>query len=185
MPSALVLWVGILNSVMAPCVVIRPILLALTLNSVNQRAPSGPSEIRDGWLPCVGSGNSVTAPSVVMRPILLPRFSVNQRAPSGPAVIPSGFDPEVGTSNSRICCARASPPKKTAHASATRRVFILDGIGSSDYGLASRPEEPARKNGPEETAWELQFPGANSITFHLLPPFVLSATSNVAKATRT
>src|SRR5579864_3147677 len=73
-------------SVIAPPVVIRPILLPAPMlpYSVNQSAPSGPAVIPWGEDWAVGSGNSVIVPAVVMRPILLALGSVNQRAPSGP-----------------------------------------------------------------------------------------------------
>ena len=74
------------NSVMAPCMVMRPIFWLE--DSVNQRFPSGPAVIPKGSLIGVGRGNSVMAPCGVTRPISL--FSVNQRFPSGPAVIPKG-----------------------------------------------------------------------------------------------
>src|SRR6188474_1124408 len=51
--------VGIGNSVMAPAVVIRPILCPFS--SVNQSAPSGPAVMPAGRLTGVGTGNSVTA----------------------------------------------------------------------------------------------------------------------------
>src|SRR5207244_7692374 len=49
--------VGMGNSVTAPAVVIRPILLPSS--SVNQRAPSGPAVIPQGVLAAVGTGNSL------------------------------------------------------------------------------------------------------------------------------
>src|SRR5438309_2018156 len=79
-------------SVMAPAVVIRPILLI----SVNQRAPSGPDAIACGKLAAVGRTYSVMLPAVVTRPILLPVDSVNQSAPSGPGTIANGLLPGVG-----------------------------------------------------------------------------------------
>src|SRR6266498_3502611 len=51
--------VGMGNSVMAPAVVIRPILLPP--NSANQTAPSGPAVIPEGKLVAVGIGSSVIA----------------------------------------------------------------------------------------------------------------------------
>src|SRR6266567_2576398 len=50
------------NSVIAPAVVIRPILLAL--NSVNHSAPSGPTAIRRGSLFVVGMENSLKCPAI-------------------------------------------------------------------------------------------------------------------------
>jgi hypothetical protein len=50
---------GTANSVIAPSGVIRPI--RLPENSVNQRLPSGPPAISQGWLFGLGSGNSVMA----------------------------------------------------------------------------------------------------------------------------
>jgi len=49
--------VGTVNSLKLPPVVTRPILLAP--NSVNQRAPSGPTTIVNGPLAAVGGVNSV------------------------------------------------------------------------------------------------------------------------------
>ena len=82
---------------MTPAVVMRPILLLS--NSVNQRLPSGPEQMRKTRVG-VGRGNSVIVPSGVMRPILLPAFSANQRLPSGPEVMPSGVVLAVGMGNS-------------------------------------------------------------------------------------
>src|SRR6266540_2629654 len=97
---------GIGNSVMAPEVVMRPILLAYC--SVNHRAPSGPSTIPPGpeRSPNVlhrwhgGIVNSVIEPDVVMCPILLPHSSVNHRLPSGPVTMPQGLGvpPPIGNS---------------------------------------------------------------------------------------
>src|SRR5207248_3193408 len=64
--------------------------IRLPFCSVNQRVPSRPTVIPNGWLPAVGTANSVTTPVVVTRPILLPPFSVNQRAPSLPLTICCG-----------------------------------------------------------------------------------------------
>src|SRR6266542_2589633 len=63
--------VGMGNSVMAPAVVIRPILLPP--NSANQTAPSGPAVIPEGKLVAVGIGSSVIArpPATLAR--LVPR----------------------------------------------------------------------------------------------------------------
>src|ERR1700731_3351421 len=98
---------------MTPAVVIRPILL----NSVNQRAPSGPAAIPPDTL-AVGGENSVMTPAVVIRPILLLMFSsANQRAPSGPAVIPMGSLLAVGIANSVTTCAHAPPDSKQSDAS--------------------------------------------------------------------
>src|SRR6266567_3085786 len=104
-PHGSLLAVGIGNSVMAPVVVMRPILLLTLLISVNHRAPSGPTVIPRGPLLGVGTGNSVMLPVVVMRPILLPVSSVNHSAPSGPAVMPMGALPRVGMGNSVKFCA--------------------------------------------------------------------------------
>ncbi len=92
--------VGIVNSVIAPTVVILPILLLST--SVNQRAPSGPEVMPSGTLLAVGITNSVNDPAVVILPILLPMASTNQISPSGPAVIPRGDLRAVGMLNSQI-----------------------------------------------------------------------------------
>src|ERR1035441_2195555 len=82
--------VGIVNSVIVPDGVIRPILLPVY--SVNHRLPSKPAVIaaRVATLLAVGTGNSMMAPVVVMRPILLAAISTNHRLPSGPAQIPVG-----------------------------------------------------------------------------------------------
>jgi hypothetical protein len=74
--------VGTENSVIAPAVVMRPILSL----SANQRAPSVPAVIPSGELPDA-SENRVTTPAGVMRPTLSLSSSVNQRFPSGPAVM--------------------------------------------------------------------------------------------------
>src|SRR6266568_3397609 len=84
------------NSVIAPAVVIRPILFAF---SVNQSAPSEPAAIPYGSADTVGIGYSVNTPAVVTRPILLPADSVNQRAPSGPETIVCGELFGVGGTN--------------------------------------------------------------------------------------
>src|SRR6266567_3173634 len=89
-PHGSLLAVGIGNSVMAPVVVMRPILLPPVPDSVNHRAPSGPDVMPKGSLPAVGRKNSVMVPAVVIRPILLPCTSVNHSAPSGPAAISMG-----------------------------------------------------------------------------------------------
>ena len=68
----------IANSVIVPSGVIRPIWPAF--HSVNQRLPSGPAAIPEGWLFFVGVANSVISPAVVMRPILSLFCSVNQSA---------------------------------------------------------------------------------------------------------
>src|SRR5207245_10953787 len=65
---------------------IRPILFAL--NSVNQRAPSGPVTMLNGPLSGVGMKYSVRAPEVVMRAMRPESNSAIQSAPSGPAVRP-------------------------------------------------------------------------------------------------
>src|SRR5216683_1513492 len=64
---------GIVNSVMTPLVVIRPILPFTTpvrTPSVNQRAPSGPKVISAGKELVDGSENSVITPEVLILPIL-------------------------------------------------------------------------------------------------------------------
>src|SRR5207247_1675470 len=83
---ALLPGVGSGNSVIAPAVVIRPILL---LKSVNHNAPSHPAVMAKGW-PGLLTVNSVMSPEVVMRPIWLAVYSVNHSAPSGPAMIFEG-----------------------------------------------------------------------------------------------
>src|SRR5436309_13582373 len=80
--------------------VIRPILE--TPDSVNQRLPSGPAVIHEGWLLGVDTGNSVRVPVGVMRPIWLSLLSMNQRLPSGPAVISAGLLLGVGIAKSSM-----------------------------------------------------------------------------------
>jgi hypothetical protein len=70
--------VGSVYSVIAPAVVIRPILFVL--DSVNQSAPSGPAVMSPANASGVGIGYSVTLPSMPRRPIALPRDSVNHSA---------------------------------------------------------------------------------------------------------
>src|SRR5258708_17074531 len=67
------------NSVIAPAVVMRPILLAKV--SVNQSAPSGPVVMYRMTLPFVGIGNSVITPAVVLPPIVALAY-VSHNAPS-------------------------------------------------------------------------------------------------------
>src|SRR6266705_758713 len=85
--------VGTGYSVIAPPVVIFPILLPLPI-SVNQRLPSEPAAIPCGTACSVGMRYSVITPPVVIFPILLSWpslvYSVNQRLPSGPATTPNG-----------------------------------------------------------------------------------------------
>ena len=107
---------GTVNSVIAPPVVICPILLP-TL-SVNQRLPSGPATIPAGELPGVGMTNSMTSPAGVMRPILLAVASVNHRLPSGPSAMPVGVAFKVGTANSVIVCAAQGSAAISAAAAA-------------------------------------------------------------------
>ena len=80
---------GRVNSVITPCGVMRPILLAL--NSENQMLPSGPAASARGPLSGVGIGNSVMTPCGVMRPILPPANSPNQMLPSAPSAIARGM----------------------------------------------------------------------------------------------
>jgi hypothetical protein len=100
--------VGTRYSLIAPAVVIRPILLPLA--SVNQSAPSGPAVMLSNPLDDVGTGYSLSAPAVVIRPILLPKYSGNQSAPSGPATMLSGkaADDARGYSVKRTDCADES-----------------------------------------------------------------------------
>ena len=78
---------------------IRPILLAVLANSVNQSAPSGPVTMSLGSLAGCGTVKAVKPPQVVSRPIRLPSSSVSHSAPSGPNVMPDGLAP-VGNSAS-------------------------------------------------------------------------------------
>src|SRR5437899_832499 len=110
---------------MTPVRVMRPI--ALLLDSVNQRLPSGPLVIPDGKLLSVGRGNSVTFPSGVMRPMLSPLDSVNQRLPSGPGVIPCG-SPWVGRENSAITPAGVILPMALLPDSVNQRLLSGPGV---------------------------------------------------------
>src|SRR5436309_1598017 len=92
---------------MTPAGVIRPILPAV--DSVNQRAPSGPAAMPPGLLLAVGTVNSVMTPAGVIRPILLPMVSVNQRFPSGPATMPAALLNTIGSGNSVRMAASATP----------------------------------------------------------------------------
>jgi hypothetical protein len=112
------------NSVIAPDVVIRPILFVE--GSRNHIAPSDPIAMPDPPPPEeVGIGYSVIAPDVVIRPILS-EVSMNQSAPSGPAVMP--LDPaEVGKQNSVIAPAVVTRP-------------ILLSVFSVNHNAPSAPE---------------------------------------------
>src|SRR5258706_13248480 len=100
MPHARLFAVGIVNSVKAPAVVTRPILVA-DADSVNHSAPSGPAVIFRGKLPDVGMINSVITPAVVICAILLPPSSPNHRLLSGPVATFQGRLPAVlGKGNS-------------------------------------------------------------------------------------
>ena len=90
---------GIVNSVIAPEVVMRP---SLPADSVNHRASSGPFAMPCGMALGVGIWNSVNRPFGARRPTLPVLNSVNHTAPSGPAVIPSGELFGVGIRNSAI-----------------------------------------------------------------------------------
>src|SRR5258708_6698233 len=75
--------VGMTNSVIAPEVVMRPILLAAF--SVNHSAQSGGLVISEAKpLLAVGIGNTVTTPALLMRSTSPPAMS--HTAPSGPVV---------------------------------------------------------------------------------------------------
>src|SRR6266446_1323425 len=118
--------VGIGNAVIAPSVVIRPILLEAA--SENHSAPSGPGVMPVGRLP-VGSWNSVITPVVVMRPILLETDSVNHSAPSGPVVIASSERPSpVEIMNS-----------VTSPAVVMRPILALFAIASVNHSAPSGP----------------------------------------------
>jgi hypothetical protein len=101
-----------------PEVVIRPIAW---VPSVNQRAPSAPLAIPDGFemraLP-----KTVTVPVGVMVPIALLTESANHKSPSGPAVMPSG--PVTPAKRVTLPLADddlAVAPTKVAQATGTRR----------------------------------------------------------------
>ena len=98
--------VGTVNSVMAPAVVMRPILFFPF--SVNHRCPSGPAAMPCGLAPGVGIGNPVNSPAGVMRPISFVR-SMNQTFPSEPQATSSG---SVGASSgsSKSIWGGAGPP---------------------------------------------------------------------------
>src|SRR5215831_4830438 len=80
-----------LNSVIAPLVVMRAILLASV--STNQRLSSGPDAIPRGR---AGTGNSVMAPAVVILARFIEFPSVNQSSLSGPTTIAKGREFAVG-----------------------------------------------------------------------------------------
>src|SRR5262249_4108001 len=95
-------------SLMAPAVVIRPILLPR--NSVNHSAPSGPTVMPSGSLFAVGMGCSLMPPAGGARAVFLVERSANHRAPSGPRVMSEGPLLAVGILRSVIeggSCARA------------------------------------------------------------------------------
>src|SRR5437667_344270 len=85
---------GAENSVITPAGVILPILPA---PSANQRLPSGPAVMPNGWLELVGMAYSVMTPVGVILPILFPLLSVNQRLPSAPVARDRGNAPLLGT----------------------------------------------------------------------------------------
>src|SRR5262249_36258991 len=88
MPDGRLVGVGMGISVIAPPVVIWPILFPA--NSPKYKLPSGPAVISRGRLSVVETANSVIVPLIVIWPMLFPVNSVNQRLPSGPAVMPNG-----------------------------------------------------------------------------------------------
>src|SRR6266536_1994701 len=94
MPLGTLASVGIGNSVSAPDVVIRPILLPPGKlgfeGMVNQRAPSEPTARTRTTVSGAGTVKSVIAPDVVIRPIFPSPGLVNQRAPSGPETMLRG-----------------------------------------------------------------------------------------------
>jgi hypothetical protein len=76
--------VGSGNSVIAPCSVMRPILLPVF--SANQRSSFGPSMMPIGVAFGVGSANSLNEESLGSnRPILDAPLSQNHRQPSAPS----------------------------------------------------------------------------------------------------
>src|SRR5260370_3793434 len=88
-------------SVMAPAVVLRPILLEF--GSVNQRLPSGPAVIHQAAPD--EPRYSVMVPPGVIRPIPGPPVSVNHRLPSAPAAIDTGrtgLPPRYGESANSV-----------------------------------------------------------------------------------
>src|SRR6185369_3081985 len=100
---------GIANSVTAPAVVIRPILLPTMqrelcsrtqLASVNHKAPSGPVVMPHGWALGLGRANSVISSLLAIRTILPLTGSVSHRASSGPVVIPPALLFSGGIANS-------------------------------------------------------------------------------------
>jgi hypothetical protein len=82
----------LVNSVITPLGVMRPIAGAVVERSVNQMFPSGSAAIPKGTLPAGRPLlNSVTAPPMVISPIALTGpSSVNQMFPSGPAATAGG-----------------------------------------------------------------------------------------------
>jgi hypothetical protein len=83
--------VGTGNSVTAPAISIRPILLPI--RCVNHMAPSGPGAMPLGAAPGMGRRKSVTAPEGVIRATLLPLDSVDHMLPSGPRAMLLGPPP--------------------------------------------------------------------------------------------
>src|SRR4051794_20991178 len=101
--SAVLVAGGIWNSVIAPAVVMRPIMSFVQQaggTSPNQRLPSTPAAIPNGPEPARGMLNSVIVPDGVMRAIALRWRSPTQRFPSGPAAIPRGSASARGSGNS-------------------------------------------------------------------------------------
>src|SRR5258705_12773564 len=99
MPVGLLAAVGIGYSLNSPAGETRPILLALTPASVNQRLPSLPATMASGALSGVGTLKSLNCLSVPTRDTLLCSCCVNQSALSGPRQIPAE-SPPAGTPNS-------------------------------------------------------------------------------------
>ena len=89
---------GIVNSVITPAGVMRPILPPA--NSPNQILPSLPSAIARGWLFGVGISHSVILPFGVIRAMRLPPCSENHRLPSLPSAMMRGELSACGSRNS-------------------------------------------------------------------------------------
>ena len=103
----------LVNSVICPLGVIRPIACVVVPWSVNHRLPSAPGAIANGRLPAFRPlVNSVIGALGVIRPIaLVGPVSVNHRSPSGPGAIPAGMLPGVQTAGELgDLPARGDPP---------------------------------------------------------------------------
>jgi hypothetical protein len=121
------------RTVKEPDGVTRPMRLAWTAISVNQRFPSGPVVISSGCDLEVGMVNSVNKPSGVIRPIpgLPGTYTVNQTFPSGPAVMPIGpYPAEEGSGNSVNVWPAAGVTPRRRRTTAVQGSFMATPDGS-------------------------------------------------------